>query len=1161
MKRFCCLRVLATALTACATPIALAQSSTASLRGVVTDPTGAVIPSATVAATDTLRNLKYSASTDDAGRYIFSQLQPSIYELQVEAPGFETARISRVILEVAQQATIDVQLRVGTPTTTVEVTGTLPLLNMTSAALGQTVENAFVAAIPLVNREFMRLVFLAPGLAPPDNDPGLGNMSNPTRFTSNGVRAGTSDVFVDGGLVSSIEQFNSAGKFLELKPSVETIQEFKVQTNFFSAEFGNTGGAVVNLVSKSGTNEFHGVAYEFHRRDDFNANSFFAKRAGSVSVPNFTYNKYGGAVGGPVVLPGLYGGKDRTFFHTSVDIEKNNGARSGFLTVPTARERSGDFSETRQANGQLFVIYNPFDTYRNASGRVLRRPFPGNVIPASLHNPVARKLLEYFPQPTSEGQPFTRVNNVFGQGTQLDTNYQTITRADHMLGEKQRLYGRFGWNRSNPGARLFRLYGPDSPAEVQTSFLSYTKNVSVEFSRAHSPTLVLSVRYNLSRQTVANQVPGEGFDPTTLGLPPIVLTNGIKRFPTFTFEGYSQLGTFSNRGTYRAQTTDSFAYSATKVWSGHTLKFGGENRYYKLNATPVNSPTGSFSFTRRGTNEDPLVASAVQGNAIASALLGWLSGGSYGISERPASLSQYHGWYVQDDWKVTRRLTVNLGLRYDFELPRTERYDRYSWFDAAAVSPIDGRVPGLQLRGALQFTGPRARSPFDTDWNNVQPRIGFAYALNDKTTVRAGYGIYYTVTKTIATAAFGAPFSVSTPINWSLDGGITQYASLSNPWPDSLLLPSGKAAGAATFLGQTLSTARRENTTPQIQQWAFSIQRQFPASTLIEINYTGTKGTHLYFPDLENNNRLDFTYWGLGRTELNRTVPNPFFGVITDPTSSLSARTVVYRQLLRPFPQYTGLFLSTPTIGNSIYHAMQVKLEKRLSHGLSAIMHYTWSKLIDDASNSGYDFFGGDSAVQNIWNLRHERSLSVTDLAHRAVVAFVYELPFGRGRAIGSGWGRALDALFGGWKTSGVVTLQSGFPIVIGLSGGNLLEGAQRPNLVGDPSMPGSVRDRLDRYFNTAAFSRPAPDTFGSAPRTLNYRNPGVTNADLTLGKIFRIREGHSAEVRLEAFNAFNGVAFGKPASAFGATNFGLITAYAGGFGPRQLQLGVRYQF
>jgi hypothetical protein len=1140
---------------------AYGQSSTASLRGVVTDPTQAVVPRATVIVTDVLRNLRFSSVTDEAGRYLFPQLQPSRYQLRVEAPGFETAVVSDFVLQVAQEATINVMLRLGTPTTTVEVTGTQPLLNLTSAALGQAVENRYVASIPLIDREFMRLAFLAPGILPPDNDPGLANMSNPTRFVSNGVRAGTSDVFVDGGLVSSIEQGNAAGKFLELRPAIETVQEFKVQTNFFSAEFGNTGGAVVNIVSKSGSNQFHGVAYEYHRRDAFNANSFFAKRSGSVVVPNFSYHKYGGAVGGPVVLPRLYNGKNRTFFYSSLDIENNEGARTAFLTVPTARERAGDFSDTRQANGQLYVIYNPFDTYRDAQGQLLRRPFPGNIIPASMQDPVARKLMSYFPQPTSEGQPFTRVNNVFAQGSELSTQHQTITRMDHFFSDKQRIYGRFAAERSHPWGKPFRPYGPDSPAEVETPWLSHTKNFSVELSRTHSPNLILSARYNLSRQTVENEVLGKGFDPTSLGLPAVVLSNGIKRFPTFTFEGYSQLGTYGSRGTYRAQTTDSFAYSATQIVSGHTIKAGGESRYYKLNATPVNCPTGCYSFSRRPTGENPLIASATQGNAIASALLGWLTGGSYGISERPASLSQYHGWYIQDDWRLTARLTLNLGLRYDFEIPRTERYDRYTWFDPEAPSPIDGKVPGFRLRGALRFTGPEARSPFDRDMNNLQPRVGLAYGINDKTTVRAGYGIYYTVTKTIATIAFGPPFAVTTPVLWSLDGGITQYATFSNPFPDGLIYPAGKALGAATFLGQSLSTASRENRTPKIQQWAFSIQRELPSLSLLEINYTGTRGTQLYFPDLENQNRLDRSYWSLGRAELNRLVPNPFRGVITDPTSPLSAPAVTLRQLLRPYPQYTGLFLNTPTIGNSIYHGLQVKFEKRMTRGLSAIAHYTWAKLIDDSSNSGYDFFGGDSQVQNIWNLQLERALSVTDIAHRAVLTLVCELPFGRKRVWGTSWNRAMDAVLGGWNVSGVITLQGGFPIVIGMTGANLLEGVQRPDLIGDPSRPGSVRERLDGYINPNAFSRPPADVFGSAPRTLSYRHPGVRNADLTLGKTFYLWEGHRAEFRLEAFNAFNGVVFGKANSSFGSNAFGLISSYAGGFGPRQLQIAVRYEF
>ncbi len=1138
------------------------QTADASLSGVITDPSGAVIPGATVTATDVARNLEYRTETDGSGRYVLTRLLPGSYRLTVEAPGFATRRISDLVLQVAQQATIDVELGVGAPTTVVEVTGVQPLVDTRTAELGQTVTDEHIISIPLMNREFMRLVFLSPGVVPPDNDPGLASMSNPTRFASSGVRAGTTDVYLDGAVLSSVEKNNAAGKFLEMKPAVETIQEFKVQTNFFSAEYGNTGGTVVNLATRSGTNELHGSVYEFHRRDDLNANSFFAKREGSTSLPNFNYHHFGGTAGGPVSMPGVYDGKNRTFFFTSMDVEWFDSPGSEFLTVPTLKERAGDFSDTRDSTGRLFTIYNPFDTYTDNKGQVRRRPFPGNVIPASLQDPVARKILSFYPEPTSEGLPLTHAQNYFKEGTQRDDQIQWTLRLDHQLTDRHRIYGRFAKERSRPGAKLFRIFGEDNPAESATKFVSHTHAFSTDYSFTQNATTIWSVRYSLARQRVLNVLADENFDPTTLGLPPVVLTNGFRRFPVVSVQGYSGLGASSQRGSRRATTTHTVAYSLSKIISGHTIKMGGESRWFLVNSAAWDAPTGLFQFNRQVTGENPFKASPIQGNGVASLLLGWGNGGRYGIQERPASGSQYHGWFIQDDWKLTRRLTLNLGLRYDFELPRTERYDRYSWFDFGLRSPIADQLPELNLRGGLAFTDEDRRSPFDKDTNNIQPRVGIAYAVSKDMSVRAGYGLYYTVSKTIATTAFGPPFAVSTPIPWSLDGGVTRYATLSNPWPDGLVFPTGKALGAATFLGLNLNTQSRPNRNPQVHQWAFSIQRALPATARLELNYTGTRGVHLYFPDLENVNRLHPTYWGLGRDALNATVTNPFYGVITDPTSVLSKPKVTFRQLLRPFPQYTGLSVSTPTIANSIYHALQVKLEKRPTHGLSVIAHYTWSKWIDDASNSGYDFFGGDSAVQNYWNLRLERSLSVSDVAHRAVASVVWELPFGRGRWLGKNWNRALDAVLGGWKIASLTTLQTGTPVVIGLFNGVLLEGAQRPHLVGDPEGPGSTREKLDGgYFNASAFLRPAEDTYGSAPRTLNYRNPGIVNTDMTLGKIFSIAERHRIELRMEAFNVFNGVVFGKPNASVEAPTFGVISNYASGFGPRQLQFGIRYEF
>lgn len=1139
--------------------LVLAQTSTASLRGVVTDPTKAVIPGASVVATDVLRNVRHTATTDEGGRYGMTQLQPSTYQVRVEAAGFETSVVPDFVLQVAQQATIDVQMVIGAATASVEVTGAAPLLNMTNAEMGQVVENAYVRSIPLIDRYFVRLAFLTPGVVGTNSDPGLTNTSHPARFVSNGVRAGTADFFIDGALVSSLDQ-REGGTFLEMKPSVETIQEFKIQTNMFSAEFGKSGGTVVNVVSKSGTNELHGSVFEYHRRDEFNAQSFFAKRSGSASLPDVTFNKYGGAVGGPVLLPRIYNGKNRTFFHFGLDIDKNTSATSTQTTVPTALERKGDFSDTRDATGKLFAIYNPYDTY-TSGGKVLRRAFPNNVIPASMQDPIARKVMEYFPQPNSDGRPFTHAQNYFKQGSQGNDNIQAIVRIDHVISDGQRIYGRYARERSRPGATPFRPFG-DTPADPNNpTYVSGARTYALEYTRTLSPTAVLTARYSMARQPVRNYVFGEGFDPTSLGLPAVLLTSGEKRFPRFGPEGYTAIGAPTNAGMRRVTTTQTASYNVTKAMGAHNLKAGGESRFYQLASTTWNAPSGNFAFNRRTTSEDPLLASAIQGNGIASMLLGWGSGGGYGINERPAAMSKYHGWFMQDDWKVSRKLTLNLGFRYEFELPRTERFDRYSWFDPDMVSPIDGKVPGYKLRGGLRFTGGNIRSPFDKDMNNVQPRIGFAYAVDNKTTVRGGYGIYYSLSNTSISNDFGAPFAVSTSIQWSRDGGFTPYATLKNPLPDGVILPSGKAAGAATFLGLGLGTESRAVTTPQYQQWSFSIQRALPGSSVVEVNYVGTKGTHLPFGGLGATNLLDPIYWSLGRTELNRQVANPFYGVITDPVSTLSAPTIQRTRLLRAYPQYTGLTLSEPYIANSIYHAGQVKFEKRFSRGLTALAHYTWAKMIDDNSNSGYNLWGGETPVQYLWDLRKERSLSPLDVAHRAVITFVYELPFGRGRAMGSHWGRALDLLGGGWNISAVTMMQGGFPQVIGLTSGNLLEGSQRPNLIGDPSMPGSVRDRLDNYFNVAAFSRPAADTYGSAPRTLSYRTPGFRNADLTLGKRFHIREKDAVEFRMEAFNAFNGVAFAAPNASFGGTTFGQINSYASGFNARQIQLALRYDF
>lgn len=1143
-----------------------AQSYTASIRGVLTDASQAPLPAAKVTVTDADRNTSQTATSDSAGRYVVTSLLPGHYTLAVEASGFKKYERSVFELQVQQQATIDVQLGLGMVSTSIDVNATAPLLNTTSSTLGQVVDNKFILSLPLAGRSPLALVQLTPGVTPSNLSPG--GQSN-TNFTANGTRNSTADVLLDGISVANIEQ-NSGITNLEYQPSVDAVQEFKVQTNFFSPEFGNTGGSVINMITKSGTNDLHGDVYEFHRNSALNANNWFSNRAGRA-IPDFTRNVFGGTVGGPVRIPHLYKGKDKTFFFYDYEGTRQSSATTRTMTVPTARERIGDFSDTRTSSGQLLTIFNPFDTYKTAAGKTLRHPFAGNLVPVSMQDPVALNAMKYYPAPTSDGLAYTHVNNLFAQGVNVSSGDQMDVRLDHNISEKQRFMSRYSlnWGSSVPPLLLGNL--ADNSTNGDSS--SRTQNFVFDFTRIQNPTTIFEFRYGLLRQRANTNPKSLGFDQTTLGLPQVYLTSGVKMFPTFTPEGYQELGQVGYGLIARGDSMNDVMGNVNKIMGGHNLKAGVEARFLLLNYLQPGYPQGHMAFGRATTMEDPNSSSSSQGNGIASMLIGWGSGGDYHLDPSSASASRYMGFYVQDDWKITRRLTINLGLRYDFDLPRTERYNRYSWFDFGAPSPLAGKVPGYaDLKGRFLFANDQTRSPVDGDFNNFQPRIGFAYELNEKTAIRAGYGIFYTVSRATIKGHTGAGFSTDSTPEWSRDGGLTRYATPENPYPNGLNVPTGNTLGAATFLGLGAGTETRPNQSPQYQQWNLSIQRALPGNSVLQVNYTGGKGTHLYFGGgTENQDRMDPSYWGQGRTALNGLVTNPFYGIITDPKSKLSAPTVTLNSLLRPYPQYTGASGSTPSIGNSIYHGVQVQYEKRFSRGLALLSHYTFSKLIDDSSFSAGNvgWLGGVTDVQDPFNLRLERAVSAMDVTHRFVLTASYQLPIGRGKAIGNSWGKPLDMLLGGWEVNALMTLSSGFPLNSGsqfregpLQNPLLWEGVQRPNLSGDPSVQGSVESKLDHYVNAAAFSRPAPDTFGTMPRTIStYRSPALKNLDAAIFKNFAFTEQRYVQLRLEGFTVTNTPTFATPHLSYGATNFGVIDAYAGGRGPRELQVAAKFYF
>lgn len=1067
-------------------------------------------------------------------------------------------------LQVQQQVTVDGQLEVGAVETAVSVVDEVPRLQTVDATLGRVINNKEINDLSLPSRDVLQLVFLTPGVVGIQQDTGAlgGSLGyTGTNFSSNGTRNSTSDVLVDGVSQTTVEQ-NGGITHVMYKPSTEAIQEFKVQTNSFSAEFGNTGGTVVNMVTKSGTNQLKGSLFEFHRNSVLNAKDWFSNRAGRPKIPGRA-NEFGGSLGGPVVLPRVYDGRNRTFFFFNYLGGRTAAQTTLSGTVPTPTERQGDFSNTRDAAGRLMTIYNPF-TVRRVGSSWVRDPFAGNSVPKDLMNPVALNVVKYYPAPNTQGAPFTNVNNLFNSGTNRATSDQWDLTTDHNISDRNKLSVRYSrWLLSGDVDDLWGNEGNSigSVARGEKAMHSATNNVAMNYTATINPTTVLSLRYGVLRDSLGSIGWTDHYDTSKLGFQGNI---GSFFFPRFSPAGYTTVGSNPSARSRRGQDLNHITAGLTKVLGRHSIKAGMSVRLNRLNYAQPGVPQASFSFSRQTTSNDPLVSNSLEGNGLAAMLLGWGSSGSESIDQEAASASQSLGAYINNDWRVTRKLTVNLGLRYDIDFPRTERFNRYSWIDLNALSPIT--VPGFpQLRGGLQFADKNRRSPFDQDTNNFGPRVGFAYQVMKDMVVRGGYGIYYTPNAGLVQGKVGQGFTTSTSWLPSLDSGVTMNASLTNPFPNGLNAPPGNSQGLASYIGYSLSAPIPNwAISPYVQQFSLSIERALPWTMVAEVAYSGSHGVHLYYGSLPALDNTAFSYNSLGNS-LYDTVANPFYGIITDANSSLSRATVQRYQLLRPYPQFTGVGGTFgPPRANSLYHSAEFKLTKRFSHGLQFTSFYTFSKSIDDNSyNAGnVSWLGGSTGVQNYEALRLERAVSVFDVHQRMVTNLGYELPVGRNRQWGKSMNRWLDTLAGGWQLNGTVTLQQGFPLAPTLSGGQLVFGSQRPNLLRNPELEGRVQDRMNRYLDPDAFSRPAPFVMGNAPRTLSMvRTPGIRNIDLSIFKNIPVSSDGARYLQLgfESFNAFNTPRFQGPDATWGSTTFGVVSALSNT--PRSMQIAAKFYF
>ncbi|MBO0719837.1 MAG: TonB-dependent receptor [Blastocatellia bacterium] len=1160
---------------------ARAQQFTGTIRGTIQDSAGAVIAGAEVSVVNKGTNETHNVATETNGAYVVPQLKPGLYRVTVKKSGFKTATLDEVKVDVQQIREVDLSLNVGETSETVTVTSSgAAAIEVSSTTVSQTIENKSIIDLPLNGRNPFSLATLAPGVIPaPGSSP----------FISGGRNA-TSEVTIDG--ISDVNAENNVSILdLNYTPSVDAVQEVSVQTNSVSAEFGRLGGGVINLVTKPGSNQFHWTAFEFMRNSFLDANNFFSNRAG-IDKGSFKRNQFGGNVGGPMR-------KDRTFFFINYEGLRQGSADVGTFTVPSLQWRQGDFTGLKNAGGQLIQLYNPFSTREVSpgSGRYTRDPFmcdaggnplplqPNktqiggtacNKIPQGLISPIARNLMQYWPLPnTTPINANTQQNNYTAVGTGVTNANQIDSRVDHNFSANFRTFVRYSTlfqNPSRPFNHYQNLATPNNAGPVDST----AKSLSVDNVYTVSPTLFLNARYGFNRRTAKRTPFSAGFDITQLGFPAAIKQVAqAGEFPRFDVSGFSSLGQETFNDLVIAPTTHSFNVNVTKTLPRHTFKLGMDYRKLMLNFLQLGQPSGQYSFQPTWTQRDPNQGSNTEGFALASLLIGVPNSGVISHDPTPASASSYWGWYFEDTWKMTSKLTVNLGLRYDIDVPRTERFNRLSVFDFDAPSPIAGQVPAnpffnpADLKGAIKFVTADHPRQVPADKNNFGPRIGFAYDVNEKTVVRAAYGIYYAPSALQAAGHTGSAgmigYRTSSNMIVSTDGRVPS-TFLDNPFPNGFNLPPGTTLGPATNIGLGIGEGViPDYHSPYIQQWNLNVQREMPGNIVFEAAYLGSKGTRLLAGESGiTQSQLDPSYLSLG-AQLNAQVPNPFFGIITNPSSPLRSPTVSRNRLLRPYPQYDGINAFRVPYGFSIYHGGTLRADKRFSKGLSLLFAYTWSKLIDDVSTT-VGFLGQSSARQNAYDRAAERAIGSQDIAHRFVGSFVYDLPFGKGKKFGSSMHSAAGWLAGGWQFNGIVTFQSGLPIIITQSQNNtgLFNPSQRPTWNGnDPNIggSGSKEAKLAKWFDTSAFSITPPFTFGNTPRVMpNLRMDGDKNFDLSLFKNNNFKEGKwNAQFRLEAFNAFNRVRFSGPNGQVDSTNFGIVGSQ--GNNPRQIQLALKLIF
>lgn len=1166
--------------------VGLSQSVYGTIAGTVTDTSGAVIGDASLTLTNLDTGEARKIQTDSSGNYTLANILPGRYKLETEKAGFKKFVREPIVVQIESGLRVDVALEIGAVNQTVEVTAQAALLQPETSSLGQVVEQRSVTELPLNGRNPLALVALTAGVVP-QGSPSNGNSSTGSPVGANPFAAG--DFQIGGGQAGQsqilIDGVPTNGAYLNVVtviPTQDAIEEFKVQTNNLGPEYGRFAGGVINLSTKSGTNAFHGSAYEFLRNKLLNANDFFSN-AGGNPRPAFTQNQFGGNVGGPIL-------RDRLFFFSSYEGFRQRKGSVLTTWVPTAAERSGDFSQIGSTGASTVLpIYDPTSSINCISGGAACRPqFPGNKIPATRLDPSAQVLLGYFPQPNQLGNSFGNFVENYSTGGNVN---QINERIDYALGSKQRIFGRY--------TRSSILSLPDSPfnqiCSDRCTETTTANQVALGDTIMISPKTILDLHVGFTRYVYVRTPLSQGIDLSKFGpnwaalapemtythIPTVCVSqkSGDNRWGS---GSWCSQGTGSGIGAY--DDTYSFEPSLSKIVGRHNLKFGGEYRILQNNYYQSNDPAGLYQFDAGMTSANPKtgVPGIASGNGFASFLLGYGStstGSSVTEPAKTADQNLYGAFYAGDTFQVTRNFTLNLGVRVDLQGDWTERYNRIVVLNTTQTSPIAAQVGNPGLKGAFDLVNSAnhsSRTAFPA-WNHVSPRIGMSYQFGQNTVIRAGYGIFYLPVDVRWNDAPHNLFINSINTTWltSQADGVTPKNPLSNPFPGGIAQPPGRNQSFINVQGNGLEAALSNNPAPYVQQWNFDIQRQLPGNTLFDIAYAGSKGTHLPTHD-QTLDQLTPNYLPTNAAQvaaLTALVPNPFYGVVQSGNVSANP-TIKAGQLLLPYPQFDNLSMAEPDNRDSIYHSMQLKVQKRFAAGAQVLATYTVAKLIDN-TNSEINWLEAASPTwgdSNAYNLHNARSLDGFDVPQRLVIASVLDLPVGKGKKFLGNMHGVANALIGGWGVDTIITFQSGFPISIGGCPG-ALSSSGIPNVgcalstrVGPETLTsGSKNQKLAHWFDPSVFTAGPSNYYGygNDSRTEpNLRADGSKNFDFGIFKNTSFGpEGRLVlQFRTELFNAFNRVQFNPPnTSCCGGSSFGQITSQYNL--PRVVQFALRLSF